>query len=512
MRRHVITEIISFLFLFLFIYAAVNKLLDFQKFQTQLLQSPVVASVANLVAIAIPGSEIIISLMLAIPKFRLAGLYGSFFLMIAFTTYIIVVLNFSFYVPCSCGGIFDKLGWSEHLIFNFVFCLFAIVGIISESGKLKPSTSSRMKGMLILVGATALGGMASVLMLNWVSNDSIQSGDFYRFYPAHSVVFSSHLDLTEHSNKITGVTNSRIFLSSTENPDQLLVIDHQLTESESVRIDVSQFEPLRFYSLSIKIDSPYFYLSDGSIPFLFRGSIATWKVTDSLPSPANFNELLPISKTSFAIRSLNFRKHENEIGKLTLSDLKTTYNADLLEKQVDGIFCTDGMLHYSSSLHQLIYLYYYRNQYLLVDSSLQLHFRGRTIDTVSRVQVKTAALKYSGHQSNQLINPGATVNKRSCVYQHWFFVISQVKATNENFVLYDASTGIDVYDLIEHRYLFSFYLPDFQGMKVKDIVAAEGQLFVLFGNRIERYTLNPSHFKPGGQPSGKDILSRLDQE
>lgn len=495
MKKSIIIEAICFLFVFLFIYAAANKLLDFQRFQTQLLQSPVVSSFAGFVAIAVISSEIIVSLMLAVPTFRVTGLYGAFFLMTAFTTYIIVVLNFSFYVPCSCGGILDKMGWTEHLTFNITFCLLAVVGILLPREELKSGVSFGSKPMIKRIATTALGGVMSVVLLNSISKENIKSGDFYRFYPAHSISFSSHLDLRDRYNSIAGTTGSHLFLSSVEMPGQLLMIDHALTKSEPVPLDMSRFEPLRFYSLFVKIDSPYFYVSDGSIPFLLRGQISNWKLTDSLPTPANFKELVPISNASFAVRSLNLGKRENEIGKLVLSNSETRYNGDLLQKQVDGIFCTDGMLRYSASLHQIVYLYYYRNQYIVADSSLALMFRGRTIDTVSRAQVKAAALKYDGHQSNRLINPSAVVNKRSCLYGHWLFVISLVKAKNENDELYETSTGVDVYDIIDHKYLLSFYLPDLGEEKVKDIFVDDDQLFVLYGNIIERYALDQTYFK-----------------
>jgi hypothetical protein len=33
-------------------------------------------------------------------------------------------------LPCSCGGIISSLSWRQHIIFNGVFILLAITGII----------------------------------------------------------------------------------------------------------------------------------------------------------------------------------------------------------------------------------------------------------------------------------------------------------------------------------------------------------------------------------------------
>lgn len=53
--------------------------------------------------------------------------------MTMFTAYIISILNFASYVPCSCGGVLEKLSWSEHLIFNAVFIVFGLAGIVLQA-------------------------------------------------------------------------------------------------------------------------------------------------------------------------------------------------------------------------------------------------------------------------------------------------------------------------------------------------------------------------------------------
>ena len=130
-RKHqLIVEIISFLLIFLFVYAAFSKVLDFQKFRVQLGQSPLLTAFAGWIAWIIPSVEILISLMLAIASWRLAGLYASFSLMVMFTAYIIAITRFSEYVPCSCGGVLQNMSWNQHLFFNIGFVLIALAGIL----------------------------------------------------------------------------------------------------------------------------------------------------------------------------------------------------------------------------------------------------------------------------------------------------------------------------------------------------------------------------------------------
>lgn len=140
MRRKITIEIITSLFVFLFVYAALAKLLDYEKFAVQLGQSPMLTHLAAHIAWLIPVVELLIAMFLLIPKTRLTGLYASFGLMTMFTTYIFIAFKFSAHVPCSCGGILESMGWAQHMIFNIAFMVLALGGILVYG---KPETMTR---------------------------------------------------------------------------------------------------------------------------------------------------------------------------------------------------------------------------------------------------------------------------------------------------------------------------------------------------------------------------------
>ncbi|UNY97898.1 hypothetical protein MQE36_12480 [Zhouia spongiae] len=128
-KQHTVSAI-SLLYIILFTYAGISKLVEFETFRVQLGQSPMLTSFSGLVAYGIPTLEIILAIALSINKLRVVALYASLGLMTAFTMYIIAILNFSDFVPCSCGGILEQLGWTEHLIFNIAFVLLAAIAIV----------------------------------------------------------------------------------------------------------------------------------------------------------------------------------------------------------------------------------------------------------------------------------------------------------------------------------------------------------------------------------------------
>lgn len=129
MKKKVSIEIISTLLAILFIYAAVSKLTAYDTFRVSLGQSPFITSFAGIIAWALPVIEISISFALAFPGVRFYGLYASLFLLSTFTAYLVAMLNFSYYIPCSCGGILASLSWKQHIVFNSVFILLCVTGI-----------------------------------------------------------------------------------------------------------------------------------------------------------------------------------------------------------------------------------------------------------------------------------------------------------------------------------------------------------------------------------------------
>lgn len=137
MKTKTIVEIISSLLILLFIYTGLSKMLDYSEFRLQLGKSPFITHFASLVAWTLPAFEILVALALFFKKSRLVGLYASLFLMTMFTAYIYAMLNYSYDLPCSCGGIISKMTWGQHLWFNVGYTVLAVAGTFLESKQYK---------------------------------------------------------------------------------------------------------------------------------------------------------------------------------------------------------------------------------------------------------------------------------------------------------------------------------------------------------------------------------------
>lgn len=123
-------DVVVYTYFLLFLYAAVSKLLGYEKSELQMSKSPIISDFSFVLAWLVPVLEIVVAVLLMIKKTVMLALYAALTLMSLFTAYIIAILNFSDNIPCSCGGVLEKLGWTEHLLFNLVFMLMAMIAIV----------------------------------------------------------------------------------------------------------------------------------------------------------------------------------------------------------------------------------------------------------------------------------------------------------------------------------------------------------------------------------------------
>lgn len=145
MKKKVITEVIASLLIILFIYTGLMKLIDYNVFKLQLRKSPFITSYAGILSWSLPVIELTVASLLVYSKTRLKGFYASLFLMIMFTAYVYAMLHYSDYLPCSCGGVISSMSWQQHLVFNSIFVLLSIAGIVLLSDDIQKAKNIMVK-------------------------------------------------------------------------------------------------------------------------------------------------------------------------------------------------------------------------------------------------------------------------------------------------------------------------------------------------------------------------------
>lgn len=502
-----ITIVISYLFILLFTYAAANKLLDFQNFTQQLGQSPLLSSFAGQLAWAVPVAELIIVTLLLIPKYRYAGLIASFILMLIFTVYIYIILNHSVFVPCSCGGILEKMTWKEHLVFNIGFLLLATMAIAFQI-QVKKENKFQAIGYITALSSFGIG----ILIVLFVLSENIvrYHNKFIRRLSNAPVTKLHVTDLPFNSYYFSGVNDTTIYLGNTTSQLLLTELDTDGGILKENHITLSN-NNLPFRSVTVKVRPPYFYVYDGMIPCVFRGKIKDWNAQLYNSGTEYFSFAEPVDSATFAVRTQKRVTGESIIGKFGLfSHTPTVLNKSLLQKQIDGVFDTDGILMFSAGLNRILYLYAYRNQYIVADPDLQIDFKGNTIDTITKANITLAHIE--NRNANKLANQPLLVNKTAAVFKNLLFVNSNLPGRYESLEMWKKASIIDVYDISANSYLESFYVYDIDGKKIRNIIVHKDKLFAMIGNHVVKYKINSiltNHYKSTtASPRHNNLLAK----
>jgi hypothetical protein len=129
MSKKTIIEIISGLLIILFLYTALSKLISVNSFRFVMGLSEPLKPYASFLKWAVPITEIIVVILMVIPKTKRLGLYAAAILMFVFTGYVAWMLTFTPKLPCNCGGVIGTMTWPQHLAFNIFFTLLAVVAL-----------------------------------------------------------------------------------------------------------------------------------------------------------------------------------------------------------------------------------------------------------------------------------------------------------------------------------------------------------------------------------------------
>lgn len=480
-----IVTIISYLYILLFVYAAMSKLLDFENFRVQIGQSPMLSSHAELVVWFVPFFELAIAILLLIPRMRLFGILSSYYLMLLFSAYIFATINFSDYVPCSCGGILEELTWHQHLVFNLFFCALAGIAILlykpeaAHGFALKLSTS-----ILILSGLSSVAILTVVLLFqNQVSLSRDDS--FSRIFEQHLYVKIAEKKLKYHGYYFAGEANDTLYLGNSSSPLSILAVDSTLNTIHNYNIKLDNLE-LPFRKVILRISPPYFYLTDGTIPAIFSGALTDWNATQVKGIKSRFSAIEIADSTIILFRGKSTKNRETILGSFShLSDKwNINYNDNLLQKQVDGVFDSDGMMHYNRKLNALIYLYYYRNQYVVADKNLNLLFRAHTIDTNTQAKIKVAKLPEG---QKKLLGPSQIINNYSCTAEDLIFINSNLRNSSETVKERRKSAIVDVYNLTTKEYEHSFHVLMNEGKKLQGMHATPTRIYFLIDDLLVSY-------------------------
>jgi len=322
---------------------------------------------------------------------------------------------------------------------------------------------TKKPGYLIL-GCLSSSVALIVMLYIFSGNINHRKNAFIRLFPSHFISHWKVLDIQYNSYYIAGLTDNHIYLGNQMQPMDILISNYDFSDSQFKHLNPFSTNRIAWRLLKVSIDSPTVYMMEGLTPTILKVNIST-SFSENCPiDSTHFDISLPYSTSSFIVRSFNPKLNSNILGKVITQPFQVRFAPSVLENQQDGVFSTDGIINYDPTSRLVVYLYYYRNQFICMDSNLDVLYRGHTIDTVSHANIKIGLI--SSEHTMTLASPPLIVNRRSCASNGWLFVNSELIAKNEDRKDFNGNSVIDIYSLKDGRYKYSFYLPKYHGVKV----------------------------------------------
>jgi hypothetical protein len=123
----------------------------------------------------------------------------------------------------------------------------------------------------------------------------------------------------------------------------------------------------------------------------------------------------------------------------------------------------------------------------VADKKANLLSRGKTIDTISKAQIKIAFLKDRGER--KMSAPPLIVNESAVMCQNLLFVQSKIPGRFEPEKLWKQAEIMDVYDINRKAYLMSFAIYKNRDKKLQYFYVTPTHLYALISNELFAYDL-----------------------
>jgi hypothetical protein len=347
--------------------------------------------------------------------------------------------------------------------------------------------------LAILLGCSIFSvALIAGLALHGWSNQRGKNGFSRQVLPTQ-LLSAKSINLGNNSYYFAGVSFNTLYLGNYTAPLRLFKTDPELKDTQTIFLRPLKDIYMDWPSSRISVDSPDLYLMEGNTPMILLGSLQTQRLTGVFPNKLHFTKSMALSPRSFILRTYDVFAHQNILTRISLNNSVFKGSLQSLAKQVDGFFCTDGQLLFDKARNRILYLYYYRNQVVSLDTNLLLMKPITTIDTDCFAKIVVDSVP--NQKLSTLVSSGSIVNKMAAVFGSHVFVWSRVMADNEDRKQFETNTVFDSYSLVNGQYEGSFYIPPFRNLEPSDFAFVEKTILCLYQNYLVVYKTEDSLFK-----------------
>lgn len=333
------------------------------------------------------------------------------------------------------------------------------------------------------ISITILCSIALVAMLAHTVNDQInKSNGFSRTVFPNSlnplVAIPKEKDIVD----IIGELNNKI-LFQTNRLGIIVTTDINLASKKKIKLDIPNDRRIAS-NYSYVLDSTDILVLAGNLPAIIKLNDTANKRVIKWPNSI-FTQGVQVSHNSFVLRT--FDKSDQIFIKGSPHSMNLLKESNISPKNNDAGITADGLLHYDKESNFIIYVHYFNNQIIALDTSLNLIYKSNTIDTTKVKDILAERVSKNALITNTA--PKRIVNAYSCTHNGFLYNWSTLRADNETIETFSKNTSIDIYKISDGSYIGSFYVPDYQNDKISSFKIIDGKIIVVYKKHIVIFKL-----------------------
>ncbi|MDR6786464.1 hypothetical protein ABIE26_005349 [Pedobacter africanus] len=308
------------------------------------------------------------------------------------------------------------------------------------------------------------------------------------------------LDLKYNSWFIAGLSHSRIYLGNLAGALDLLSCNYKLKDTLSQRVPFSYNEKVDWRLARLKVDSPMVYLYEYKTPAVVT-AVTPFAQEKYYPlAGMHFDLMQLLSPGSLIVNAYEPALRQKFVQKVWLNNKPHIDSCKRYGHQLQrgGNFSIDGFISCNRRQNAVLFTYYYRNQFICLDTNLNLRYIGKTIDTNTVAKLKVEELEVNGKRVQTISGTPLIISKRGYSDGNFIYLQAGLKADNEKLKLFEQRITLDVYRLNDGAYWHSIYLPEYKFEPLSDFAVRGNMLIALYGKYMVTYSINIKKIKLTG--------------
>lgn len=332
-------------------------------------------------------------------------------------------------------------------------------------------------------------GIILILFLFVSSLKRESKNGFFREMIFEKPVKTNEINVNYDSYYIAGLFKGKLMLGNYVAPMHIIQVDTSNLDTIHLKLPVSYSTKVNWGAIRLQFDSLHIFLAERRTPSIIISTYPKYQEDQHKLGNLKFDLVMMISPKSIVVRYFDFEARQKKLQKIVLDQTITKGISFIPGNLNKNSFSNDGFLIYDKRTARLFYTCYYRNEFLCLDTNLNLIYRAKTIDTVKNGNITTASIKIRNGVENMIAAPPLIVNKRGFTDGRYLYINSALASDEETKAEFKQYAVIDAYSLDDGKYAFSFTVPPLDGKLAVQFSIFGNKLFALYLNSLASYQL-----------------------